>query len=252
MTRRDIKTTELRAKFDGEKPERTLADIDRELGEIAKGEEKVNTYATLLRNYENMVAGIEKIRAQIAELETKIREHPAPAPDEAERAQLTTQIDGLHQQIATLEADFNTREQAIKQGKTTLDKLNTSYCPLYKDLVCQTDKTIVRNVLEVMQSSMLELQGEHPAKLKALTDRQAAIAARITTLDKQTRDYAEYRRMHDLDKLDAGVLDELLCVITDTAVLDRYDHIFLAMVDHDDAMAVLDRHRAAVTQIIRL
>jgi DNA repair exonuclease SbcCD ATPase subunit len=57
--------------------------------------------------------------------------------------------------------------------------------------------------------------------------------------------------MDDLDKLDKTALDELLAVLTDADVLNRYDHIFLAMVDHDDAMAVLDRRKSSIDRLIK-
>jgi hypothetical protein len=55
----------------------------------------------------------------------------------------------------------------------------------------------------------------------------------------------------DLDKMDAGALDELMAVLADPEVLKRYDHIFLAMVDHDDAMKVLNRYGTAIDKIIQ-
>ena len=54
-----------------------------------------------------------------------------------------------------------------------------------------------------------------------------------------------------LSELDADALDQLLAVLTEPEVLDRYDHIFLAMVDHDDAMAVLGKHKAVIDQLIQ-
>ncbi|MDR0287405.1 MAG: AAA family ATPase, partial [Clostridiales bacterium] len=68
---RDIKTTELRAAVEGEKPVRSMKDVDNDLAEIAKGEERQNTYNTLLKNYDETVAGIAKSRKQISEIETK-------------------------------------------------------------------------------------------------------------------------------------------------------------------------------------
>ena len=58
--------------------------------------------------------------------------------------------------------------------------------------------------------------------------------------------------MDNLDSLDAKALDELLSVLTRKDVLDRYDHIFLAMVDHIDSMETLDKYRISIDQIIKL
>lgn len=56
--------------------------------------------------------------------------------------------------------------------------------------------------------------------------------------------------MDNLDALDADALDELMTVLTSKEVLDRYDHIFISMVAHDDSIAVLDKHRASIDQFI--
>lgn len=56
--------------------------------------------------------------------------------------------------------------------------------------------------------------------------------------------------MDNLDALDAYALDELMTVLTSKEVLDRYDHIFVSMVAHDDSVNVLDKHRANIDQFI--
>ena len=56
--------------------------------------------------------------------------------------------------------------------------------------------------------------------------------------------------MDNLDALDADALDELMTVLTSKEVLDRYDHIFVSMVAHDDSVNVLDKHRANIDQFI--
>ena len=56
--------------------------------------------------------------------------------------------------------------------------------------------------------------------------------------------------MDNLDALDASALDELMGVLTTKEVLDRYDHIFVSMVAHDDSVAVLNKHSAVIDQFI--
>jgi len=45
---------------------------------------------------------------------------------------------------------------------------------------------------------------------------------------------------------DAKALDGLMSVITKDEVRETYDHIFIAMVNHDDSMKVLDRYAAYI------
>lgn len=56
--------------------------------------------------------------------------------------------------------------------------------------------------------------------------------------------------MDNLDALDASSLDELMTVLTSTEILDRYDHIFVSMVAHDDSLEILDKHSACIDQFI--
>ena len=52
--------------------------------------------------------------------------------------------------------------------------------------------------------------------------------------------------LDDLDKLDSIALDSLLQLLCDPSVTACYDHIFLAAVNHDDTMRVLDKHNGKI------
>ena len=52
--------------------------------------------------------------------------------------------------------------------------------------------------------------------------------------------------LDDLDKLDATALDALFTMLSDPAIRDNYDHIFVAMVNHEDSLAILKKHSACV------
>lgn len=56
--------------------------------------------------------------------------------------------------------------------------------------------------------------------------------------------------MDNLDALDAEALDELMAVLTLQEVLDRYDHIFISMVSHDDSIAVLQKYCSNIDQLV--
>jgi len=406
---REIKTTELRAKFEGEKPSRPLSAIDSELEEIAKGEERQNTYIALLQNYNNAVTGNKKIRKQITDIEAKIKSMSVEAPDDDERRQLANQDAAAQKEIGELRASIITMAKTIALNQKVLDSLETSICPLSEKLVCNTDKTAIKDELEKSIADMTALRNQTAMKVESIVERSDKYQARIKEIDKQKAAHEELRRLHqtrkalqesipplpekptppedvedtsekkvallqernrinayntartesrrladlrkqhevieevlevlspksgirekiiqsvleplelhcnelakklrldfeiairvqkginflckpkasmdfvsltsvssgeqalatflmldmlnslsgfrllmmdDLDKLDAAALDELLTVITDAEVLDRYDHIFLAMVDHDDSMAVLDKYSHAICERI--
>jgi DNA repair exonuclease SbcCD ATPase subunit len=407
---RDIKTTELRAKFDGEKPMRSVTDVDRALGEIAKGEERQNTYKTLLDNYNKAVAGNENIKKQITDIETKIKSISVTAPDDDERRQLAEQDAAVQREINELQASVQTLRKSIEINQKMLDSLETSVCPLNAKLECKTDKSAIKTDLIAAITEMTALKEKNAGKVEELVKRSAKYQEQIKKIDGQKAAYEELRRLHttretlqnstpplpekptppdeikdasaekaaltqernrinayttalvekrrladlkrkhdaveallkvlspksgirekiiqsvlepleahcnelakklrldfevaihvqkgisflckprasmdfvslssvssgeqalatflmldmlnslsgfrllmmdDLDKLDAGALDELMAVLTDSEVLERYDHIFLAMVDHDDAIAVLEQRETAIDNLIR-
>ena len=408
---RDIKTTELKAAFIGDKPLRSIVDVDRDLAEIAKGEERHNTYKTLQDNYEAAAAGIAKSRQQITDIETKIKSMAVTAPDDDERRQLADQDAATQREINELRASAVMLGKTIDVNQKMLKNLETSVCPLNEKLVCKTDKSFLKADLMVSINDMTALKEKTEGKVESLVQRSAKYQEQIKKIDAQKAKYEELRQLHntrqaladsipplpekptppadvdgtvarknelvqernrinafttaltekrrlvdlkkqhgivetiltvlspksgirekiirsvlepleaycnelakklrldfeiaikvqkgisflckpkasmefvnltavssgeqalatflmldmlnslsgfrllmmdDLDKLDAGALDELMTVLTDKEVLDRYDHIFLAMVDHDDAMEVLDRRSAVIDNSIRL
>lgn len=56
--------------------------------------------------------------------------------------------------------------------------------------------------------------------------------------------------MDNLDVLDAAALDELMNVLTSKEVLDRYDHIFISMVAHNDSLDILNKYHSSIDQCI--
>jgi len=197
---REIRSTELRANFEGDKPVRSLADVDRDLMEIAKGEERQSTYQTLLRNYNDAVAGIQKIRDQISGIEDRIKASNVTAPDEEERKQLVAQESALQSEIAKKRAEIESRQKDIEKDNVILSKLNTSFCPLHDKLVCNTDKTMVRSALEVVIKQLTDIQGEETAKVGELTKRRETVLGKIRQWDEQNKQYQELRRLHETRK----------------------------------------------------
>ncbi|MDR0286715.1 MAG: AAA family ATPase, partial [Clostridiales bacterium] len=168
---RDIKTTELRAKFDGEKPVKSGADIDRALGEIAKGEEKLNTYNTLLKNWNETVAGNEKINRQIADIEMKIKSTSVAVPNDDERRQLADQDAAIQREINELHSTVQTMSKTIEVNQKMLDNLEISVCPLNDTLVCKTDKAAIKGDLIASITNIKTLKDKNTAKIDELLNR---------------------------------------------------------------------------------
>lgn len=56
--------------------------------------------------------------------------------------------------------------------------------------------------------------------------------------------------LDDLDKLDADALEALFCLLDDPEYSGAYDHIFVAMVNHEDALRVIEKHKANISNWI--
>ena len=52
--------------------------------------------------------------------------------------------------------------------------------------------------------------------------------------------------LDDLDKLDENALDALLSLLEKPGVMDNYDHVLMAMVNHEDSLAVLKKHEKSL------
>lgn len=58
--------------------------------------------------------------------------------------------------------------------------------------------------------------------------------------------------LDDLDKLDTNALDALFTLLSDPVVTDPYDHIFVALVNHEDSLEIINKHKAIVGNLIAL
>lgn len=58
--------------------------------------------------------------------------------------------------------------------------------------------------------------------------------------------------LDDLDKLDADSLDALFTMLENPEITDPYDHIFVAMVNHEDSLRVINKHKGIISNHIAL
>lgn len=58
--------------------------------------------------------------------------------------------------------------------------------------------------------------------------------------------------LDDLDKLDENALDSLFNLLSKTEVADPYDHIFMAMVNHEDSQKIIKKYKPIINNLICL
>lgn len=128
-------------------PSRTMDEVDKELNvinlkkaEILKGKELMRAYESALKNKENT----EKKKLELME---KIKKNTAITPDDS--------VVSIREQITAVKMDMNninnTAKMLIETNKSlkeVLDNLSKPICPISKDLVCNTDKTVITNEIQ--------------------------------------------------------------------------------------------------------
>lgn len=407
----EISLVTAQAAFEGDKPARSIAQIESELSEMVGYEEKLRAYKILEENYERAKSNQKRIQNELQEIESRIKATRIPKPDEAVKTRLLTEEETLRKELADVSQIFLTLSRSVAVEKKALDNLSNPTCPLSNKLTCKTDKMPIRIDIEASIAEMsaeldkaqnktaqIEAQirknksdlteinkkisqyeelcrlhetrktllasipplPERPARpadtpdrarrkaelqteknrleaysrsltarrhltdlkrrlgvleqmLKTLSPksglREKIIMSILTPLEEHCNNLAEKLRldfkmsirmqngvailckpkasvdfvelkslssgeqalavflildmlntlsgfgmlmMDNLDALDADALDELLAVLTMQDVLDRYDHIFISMVSHDDSCKVLNKYKGSINEMIRL
>lgn len=408
---REIALVAAQAAYDGEKPARSMEDVDNALTDILNADEKRRAYQVLLDSYEKAKAENKRIRENIDKVEEQIRSMSVTAPDSERKKNLLDTQRTLQERIASVSQTLSRIENSLSINRKMLDSLDVSVCPLHSKLVCHTDKTAIREDIENAIRELNDEQKKAAEHKNSLLVQSEQIQKELDAISKQEAEYEELRRLHEtrktllasipalpekpveppmqadrsmekaqlqaerrkieayiksltakrkltdlkrrldlldelketlapksglrekiimsvlapmeehcnqlaehlrldfqisiqvkngvsilcrpkatmdfvslssvssgeqalavflildmlntlsgfgilvidnLDSLDAKALDDLLLVLTREDVLDRYDHIFLAMVDHVDSLETLDKHCASIDQIIKL
>ena len=146
--------------FSADAPTRTVKEVEDELLEIAKCEREQDIYSALLREYEQGVKNKEKIENCIKKAEEDILNIGDVEYDQAKVDELTGKINDLIKKMSDEQVNLAAFLKNVEDVKTIIDNLDTSVCPIHKDIVCSTDKSPLKEkLLENMKEN--EKAAEH-------------------------------------------------------------------------------------------
>ena len=252
------------------KLEETQKDIEALASKLEAIKKQDQEYELQLNKFRQLQSLYEQYRFMKANV-PEIPEEPKPIPSSEEdekRLQL------LHEQRNAIIA-YNLAKQADEERKCIQKKLDV-YEELVKALAPKSG--ISEKIIAFAFEPLIKHCNKRAASLKSDFEIAAQVSKGVHIMCKPTKEsgfldikevssgeqllaifliadmlneLSGFRIMmlDDLDKLDENSLSSLLSLIMDDKVLNSYDHIFLATVDHPDAVEIFKRYGAQIKTI---
>lgn len=196
---REIKETEVKSRYDGVKPMRDAAAIDKEIAMVSATHAEMEVYKAKKDVYERALAKRQKQLAEIKSLESRLPKTTVGAPDVNKRNNANQQIRRLTERRTSLSGTIAVLKQNVVSFNKMLENLNSSKCPLSDKLVCTTDKSIIKDELEAQVKS----NGEEIAKLQAELD---DITSKVKMFEKQVDEYnSDYEKYQNYNNISSQV-----------------------------------------------
>lgn len=185
LTKREMKRLQaLIASY--KKPEklRALESIQKEMKDVLAAEAKYLAFMKQQETIKNMVLSRDQIKK---ELEGKVivkSEYPAKA-----YLDYATKFRDAREQYVTQK---NLNGQTIQMLTESLEKMNTNFCPLHQNIRCNTDKSQVKQHLEI--------------SLANLKQQVVVVTQKIQELDVKIQKYEdEYQKLIKQEQLNAWI-----------------------------------------------
>lgn len=166
IAKSELATKTAKAKWDGDVPAMTLADIDKEYKSYLEKEAEDKTSATTIASYNNAIAKKNEIETQIKTLEEEYAKIKVTKPNPMVLKNLQEDKEKATARQVEVKVLLGTLTTNIKTFEATLKNLNTSSCPLCEQLVCTTDKTCVKSDIEAVLESNREAASIQERELK--------------------------------------------------------------------------------------
>lgn len=145
ITRRNYNRTlkECKAKISKklEKPVFSEDDLNREKETIAQIEAEIKANAKIKKTYDDAIRMYEKQVSQKEQLKKMIAESKCEKPKMKDYNAAQKRLKDLQEIIANSKSMIKTLKDNNNLYQSTLDKLNTTICPISRKLICSTDKT---------------------------------------------------------------------------------------------------------------
>lgn len=126
----------------------TKDQFEAEKAKLMQMRDNAVVYATKKQAYEQAVEMKKRYDAQLMNLDKQIGEITAVMHTPEERNTVVKAMQSLWNTGSALKQVLTSTQSEIKQLKSDIENLKNPVCPLSKDLICRTDKTVVAEDLK--------------------------------------------------------------------------------------------------------
>lgn len=185
--KRGLAEAEAAAKYAGNIPTRSVADINKEQQEIAQQIGKLSAESA---SYTKLKASYDKHTKTMETLEQALEAYKAvKAPSKAGQEAVRGEIKDKRDVLREVESSIGGAEKDIAFMKKVLDALAKPVCPISSKLVCSTDKTGIRSELEAGVKEKQKIVSQGQMKKGALDKEVDDLERKREAIAKREKDY---------------------------------------------------------------
>lgn len=203
-TRKDLKkeveAAKIKATWSGNIPTRSGKQIEDELSALLKEEGKREEILKQQKAYETAQKRKEEQKKRVQALTEQLKSMPVGNNvSEQDLLEFDKKISDIQNKIRDAEKISTSLSDSLRLTSDILTKLNSSVCPIHKDIVCQTDKSSVKNDLEENKKKTEDALSVQTSLIKTLQkELKSCQDAKTTAIQQQS---AYYKRQQVLTKI---------------------------------------------------
>lgn len=195
LIKRELKRLQaLIESFKEEENIRDLQTIEKELQKVMQDEAKYQAWQKQKKTLEDMKKNKEDIMKQLSNKTIMCLKYTSN--------DYLQYINRLKDALNAYKNSVQMNDKTIQSISETLEKLGTNFCPLHKSLICNTDKTSVRNVLRENMDQLVSQNTESKKKIKELEEKCKVYTDQFQKVRK-AEDYNQWflAKQQELDKI---------------------------------------------------
>lgn len=197
--KKEISELETLLKNTPEEPELPLREVEEKLAEIAKIESSATFAEKQLKEYNAAIQKNEKTNAEISALE-KLLEKPAREIDDTAFTRKKVEISEIEELISSTGKTLSVLRNNATQTKKMLQALESNKCPLSEKLICNTDKTALKDELYKSLSQTIEEGTSLADREKLYKQKKSRLEEEYEALKKEKEAYILFKA--NMEKLE--------------------------------------------------
>lgn len=164
---------------------RTLPVVNAEIAKMTELQKSAAAHKANLSAYNNTLEMRAKLLAEIEKVNAEIDVTPVPKLDTDEGQKIAKALQYVEDGIGDLQRSINVLESNNNMFEKTLKNLSGTSCPLSKELVCSTDKTLVKSEIEEQVFKNKSEQEAEKSKLKALAEKRRELFSQRESFEEK-------------------------------------------------------------------